>query len=186
MKPHGNATWTQHMETVLRDAWLAGQSASQIGDVLHVTRNAVIGKVNRLGLSKSGVKRAKVARPRLSPEERAARKADYERKRRARMVKKSLADHRPNVIKGVQGAQKGTKKVDMEQAVQTRLRMAETANANARRVPIMDLSANECRWPVNDAKPGEAHLFCGAECSTGKPYCTAHSLVAYRPKAVNA
>ena len=44
--------WTDERVQRLRDLWAAGQSASQIaGDLGGVTRNAVIGKVHRLGLS---------------------------------------------------------------------------------------------------------------------------------------
>lgn len=48
--------------------------------------------------------------------------------------------------------------------------------------PLADLKANECRWPVNDADHGEAHLFCGAPAATGKPYCPDHYQRAYQSK----
>jgi len=44
--------WTEDRVTVLKKLWLEGLSASQIAKQLGgVTRNAVIGKVHRLGLS---------------------------------------------------------------------------------------------------------------------------------------
>src|SRR4051794_33937208 len=46
------ATWTDERVELLRKLWIDGLSASQIAAELgNVTRNAVIGKVHRLGLS---------------------------------------------------------------------------------------------------------------------------------------
>ncbi len=47
--------WTQERTQLLRKLWAEGYSASQIAKQLGgVTRNAVIGKVHRLGLAKRG------------------------------------------------------------------------------------------------------------------------------------
>ena len=45
--------WTEDRISVLQKLWLQGQTASQIAEQLGggVTRNAVIGKAHRLGLS---------------------------------------------------------------------------------------------------------------------------------------
>ena len=54
------ATWTDERVELLKKLWTDGLSASQIAAELgNVTRNAVIGKVHRLGLSG----RAKDAKP---------------------------------------------------------------------------------------------------------------------------
>jgi hypothetical protein len=42
--------WSNEREAILRRMWSKGASASIIGDRLGFTRNAVIGKVHRLGL----------------------------------------------------------------------------------------------------------------------------------------
>jgi hypothetical protein len=42
--------WTEARVKRLRHMWSAGRSAAVISDVLGITRNAVIGKVHRLGL----------------------------------------------------------------------------------------------------------------------------------------
>lgn len=45
--------WTDERVTLLREMWTAGYSAQQIVEKLgYTSRNAVIGKANRLGLSK--------------------------------------------------------------------------------------------------------------------------------------
>jgi GcrA cell cycle regulator len=62
------AGWSDGRVTTLKSLWRGGQSASQIAKTLGgVTRNAVIGKIHRLGLSgraaPSQPARARVARP---------------------------------------------------------------------------------------------------------------------------
>ncbi|MEP9389625.1 GcrA family cell cycle regulator [Mesorhizobium sp. KR9-304] len=39
---------------------------------------------------------------------------------------------------------------------------------------LADLAWHECRWPVNDAAPGEMHLFCARAKGDG-PYCSEHA-----------
>src|SRR5829696_510993 len=57
------ATWTEERVELLKKLWSDGLSASQIAaEIGGVTRNAVIGKVHRLGLSGRG--KAKAAPPR--------------------------------------------------------------------------------------------------------------------------
>lgn len=43
---------------------------------------------------------------------------------------------------------------------------------------LMDLKLNSCRWPIGDPEDEDFH-FCGAEASTGKPYCPEHCKIAY-------
>lgn len=44
----------------------------------------------------------------------------------------------------------------------------------SRQLPLVDLGRHDCKWPVNNAAPGEMHLFCGRERLTGLPYCGHH------------
>ena len=173
-------SWTPERIETAKAMWIAGRSATEIANHLGgLTRNAVIGKVHRLGLMRSertakkapaSPKRIKEAKPASAPK----------RKKSGAGPMGSLEGHRPNVIKGVQGAQPSQKVVPIESAIKARLRAAETANAAARRVGIMDLQRGECRWPVNDAAKGGEHLFCAAPAIPGKPYCAAHAAVAYQ------
>lgn len=49
------------------------------------------------------------------------------------------------------------------------------AAPQSRFVPLLDLRANECRWPVNDARVGETHLFCGCETNPLSSWCEFHA-----------
>ncbi len=48
---HAGSIWTDTLQVRLRELWAQGLTASQIAAELSVTRNAVIGKAHRLGLS---------------------------------------------------------------------------------------------------------------------------------------
>ena len=48
---HTGSIWTDTLQARLRELWVQGLTASQIAAELSVTRNAVIGKAHRLGLS---------------------------------------------------------------------------------------------------------------------------------------
>jgi hypothetical protein len=44
-------------------------------------------------------------------------------------------------------------------------------------VPLLDLRADNCRWPVTERPP---HLFCGRPKWGGSPYCACHTAKAWR------
>lgn len=54
----------------------------------------------------------------------------------------------------------------------------------AKLVPLLEIKAGECRWPVEDSPI----LFCGAPAKTGdvSPYCAFHHRMAYVPRAKRA
>lgn len=56
-------------------------------------------------------------------------------------------------------------------------------DATSRHLPLAELKGGECRFPVNNAAPGEAHLFCGAPAADG-PYCVHHAARAYAGAAM--
>ena len=176
-------SWTPERTDTLKVMWTAGHSASEIARKLgHVTRNAVIGKVTRLKLPgrrppsplKGRAKASKADKP-----VKAEKPAPAPKRTAGPMG--SLEGHRPNVIKGVQGAQKSGKAVALPVSIKARLKAARAANAAARRVPITELGPRECRYAVNDAGPGGEHLFCGAPVKPGSSYCAAHHGVVYSP-----
>lgn len=69
----GAPTWPEDRVETLKRLWRDGLSASVIGRRLGVSRNAVLGKIHRLGLSNRGMVRTarpvvpKVPRPRRPP-----------------------------------------------------------------------------------------------------------------------
>jgi GcrA cell cycle regulator len=58
------------------------------------------------------------------------------------------------------------------------------AQDNRKGIPLVDLKASECRWPLGD--PRDAHFgFCGHRQIAGLPYCAEHAKVAYQAATRN-
>jgi GcrA cell cycle regulator len=58
------------------------------------------------------------------------------------------------------------------------------AQDNRKGIPLTDLKANECRWPLGD--PREDHFgFCGHRQIAGLPYCAEHAKLAYQAATRN-
>ncbi|MDP2764106.1 MAG: GcrA family cell cycle regulator [Brevundimonas sp.] len=150
------AGWTEDRVGALKKLWLEGQSASQIAKQLGggVTRNAVIGKVHRLGLS-----------GRAAPSQPA--RATF-RPSRPRPAQPTQAPSAPRRI----------------EAVQPRAAAAPAVPAPMPDLPgtatVMTLGAHMCKWPIGDPSSNE-FSFCGRRSSEGV-YCVEHARVAYQPQ----
>ena len=152
-------TWTDERVESLKKLWGEGLSASQIAAELGgITRNAVIGKVHRLGLSG----RAK------SPASTAARP------RKARPHTHLMRVSRP----AVRGNTALAHAYDFEPEPEPEV--VDNVIPLGQRRTILELTEETCRWPIGD--PGSTDFFfCGGQTGTGAPYCTYHSRVAYQP-----
>jgi GcrA cell cycle regulator len=164
------ATWTEDRVDLLKKLWTDGLSASQIaGELGGVTRNAVIGKVHRLGLSG----RAK------SPSSSAVAVAARPRKATPPRPANSF-----NAASHVRGAVALAPQVRQqpEARLEPRAELVdpEVVVPFSERVTIMELKENMCRWPMGD--PTQADFrFCGMKTDTGVPYCSHHCRIAYQP-----
>jgi hypothetical protein len=54
-------------EQVLRTMWKQGATAASIADVLETSRNSIIGKAHRLGLSRDGAQQSSQSKPKAKP-----------------------------------------------------------------------------------------------------------------------
>jgi GcrA cell cycle regulator len=152
-------TWTDERVENLKKMWGDGLSASQIAAQLGgITRNAVIGKVHRLGLSG----RAK------SPSSAAPRQ------RKARPHSHLLRVSRPSI----RGNTALAHAYDLD--IESEPEMVNNIIPLGQRRTILELTEETCRWPIGD--PGSADFFfCGGQTVTSLPYCSYHSRVAYQP-----
>lgn len=146
--------WTDERVELLKKLWQDGLSASQIAKQLGgVTRNAVIGKVHRLGLSGRAAP-SKPARP-VFKAPRPARQAAAPAAPR-RIAPPPMAAATP--------------------APQPPVRYVEEAPGAA---TVLTLGAHMCKWPIGDPSSDD-FTFCGRRASEG-PYCVEHARVAYQP-----
>jgi len=151
--------WTDERVELLKKLWTDGLSASQIAAELGgITRNAVIGKVHRLGLSG----RAK------SPSSSAPRP------RKPRAPGHMMRLPRP-AMRG------NTALAPMyETYLEPEPELIENIIPIGQRCTLLELNDSKCRWPIGD--PGTAEFFfCGGAPVEGLPYCSYHSRVAYQP-----
>jgi GcrA cell cycle regulator len=158
--------WTDERVELLKKLWSEGLSASTIATALGgVTRNAVIGKVHRLGLSG----RAKAAAP--QPEKRPKPTRAPSHPMRAT----------PFVRGNTALAQDMAPAPEVEAHPEPERRPVEdVVIPMSERVTIMELREQMCRWPIGD--PGrEDFRFCGGRISTTSPYCSHHAAIAYQP-----
>ncbi len=151
--------WTDDRIEQLKKLWEAGLSAGQIAAELgNVTRNGVIGKIHRLGLSG----RAK------SPSSVTPRK----RKVQPERTKPFVA--RPKVQKMCDLVFEAEAKPDPI-AYDNGIPMGQ-------RVSLLGLTEDTCHWPVGDPET-EEFFFCGGKSLRNLPYCGRHSRIAYQPPA---
>lgn len=153
-------SWNDERVELLKKLWSEGLSASQIASRLgSVTRNAVIGKVHRLGLSgRATTSRMKSHRPRPRP-----------------TAVKRLA--KPTYAKPGNSALHKIYQGDVEPYVPP---VEELVIPLAERKSIQTLLENHCRWPIGDPQEGDFH-FCGKNKVTGLPYCEFHARRAFQP-----
>jgi GcrA cell cycle regulator len=152
-------TWTDERVENLKKLWADGLSASQIAAELGgITRNAVIGKVHRLGLSG----RAKSPSS-SSPRPRKARASSH-------MMRVPRASMRGNTAL----ARAFDYDLDLDPVP------LDNVIPIGQRKSLLELNEATCRWPIGD--PGTSDFFfCGGNVIAGLPYCAHHSRAAYQP-----
>ena len=150
------ATWSSERIELLKRCFHAGVSCSQIARELGVTRNAVIGKMNRLGLS-----RPKDVIDRQLERRRAAKPA---RPKTPRPWHPKLFARHEMLIAGFTEPQPHGEDIPIYKG---------------RGCTLLELSHGKCRWPISN--PGaEDFCFCGNEPVKGLPYCPGHARIAYQ------
>lgn len=174
--------WTDDRVELLKNMWGQGKSASQIAKELGgVTRNAVIGKVHRLGLSNRATP-AKTAKEKPTSKSSAklkqAPKPTAKPSPAAEMAKNPVAlpVRKPIITAGQPLPPQPSNSEISEEALAT---VAEVEK-KAKKLVLMQLTEKTCKWPIGDPAT-EEFWFCGLTVQTGKPYCEAHNAVAFQP-----
>ena len=178
-------SWTEERVETLKKMWAEGQSASQIAKELGgVTRNAVIGKVHRLGLSNraGGGGTTKPA-----PKEKPAAKAEPAAKPKAAprpAPEKPAAAAAPAPISPrkqiIPAGQPLPPQPSANEISPEALASVREVEKKAKRLTLMELTERTCKWPIGDPATDD-FWFCGLSVQQGKPYCEAHVGVAFQP-----
>jgi GcrA cell cycle regulator len=147
-------TWTAERIEQLRHYVGSGLTCSQIAAEIGVTRNAVIGKIHRLGLSPARPAGAparscppRVRHPRISPSSRLFR---------------LIGAQSPGIADDP---------------------AAEPAPIDsAQRCSLLEIAQDKCHWPIGDPHAAD-FAFCGNAAIAGFSYCAGHARMAYRVPA---
>ena len=188
-------SWSDERVEKLKKMWAEGQSASQIAKQLGgVTRNAVIGKVHRLGLSNRAAgggsspdsaakaKPAAKARAKVKTAAKPAPKADAKTSAAKEAPAEAPAAAAPTsrakpIIPAGQPLPPQPSAHEIDPAALAKVNEIEK---KAKKLTLMELTERTCKWPVGDPAT-EDFWFCGLPVQSGKPYCDAHVGVAFQP-----
>ena len=143
--------WTDERVEAVKKLWAEGLSASEIAaKIRYTTRNAVIGKVHRLGLAGRKVTVRRPANDRWNTEDRRMERGDKPFKQSIRVVKQNWREEP----------------------------LPAVPVSDVAKVAFADLEAHHCRWPIGDPKQKDFG-YCGCQKVEGLPYCNAHARRAY-------
>ena len=150
--------WTEQTVETLRKLALEGKSAAWIAVALGApSRNAVIGKANRIGIKLNGARSPSGEagfEPPPAAETPWGRRIAAPRSRAPALIRaRARADRRIYA-------------------------MAEVGEM--RRIGIAEIREIECRWPIGDPLQ-EGFAYCGLQVARGHAYCPGHCRLVYRP-----
>ena len=147
--------WTDEAVESLKRLATEGLSASVIAATLGAeSRNAVIGKANRIGITLHG---GRGGRARASDRPGASRKAQPATE-----------------------AQGRSPAPPFEPARKPAWTFAGAEVGAMRRLRFEDMRETACRWPLGDPRSGD-FAYCGLSSAEGRAYCAGHCRMAYRP-----
>lgn len=177
-----------------------GLSTSEIGKRLGMSKNAIVGKLNRLGWNaKAGGAAAAEADKKVTAKKDAGKEKDTKKTAKTTVKKKETKKTTP-VAKAVKGADKKVAPVKADDAkkntkaktvaVAEETKVKDTVKTNAKNLAMhqriiqhslemANLKPNQCRWPIGDPDSEHFH-FCGETVFVGKPYCYEHCKQAYQ------
>jgi GcrA cell cycle regulator len=163
-------TWNKERVEILEKLWAEGLSASQIAGRLgrDLSRNAVIGKVHRLGLSARANARHSMYSRRVGKVSAAKQhsKLATESKRRALIRRGKYDEARAACVVIAPNF--------------NALPLPPEPPRPAKLISFAELEPDMCKFPYGDPRTTD-HGFCGCEAVEGLPYCAGHAGVCYQP-----
>lgn len=155
--------WTDERVERLKQLWHDGYSSGQIAAELRfISRNAVIGKINRLRMGRDPEHNIKTIKVGM----RKSKQAPQMRRRISAVIVESTEHtERPTALPRMSQARAALARPTPEPR---KTKIPTSANAT-----LFDLGPHSCRWPIGE--PGKAgFFFCaanGADVTQGRPYC---------------
>lgn len=169
--------WTPAQIKHLRELWGSGLTAQQIASILGIiSRNAVIGKANRLRLPKLD-KQTGLGADMLQDE------LEMEPGKKS-LVSRAAAKNKEAVLDGFQESVKQLEKAASALAQAAGEEVEEEQQApEPLKLTLLELNEYKCKWPVEANDEGEFY-FCGHSAGKSSPYCPYHAKLAFHPNQV--
>ena len=196
--------WTDEMVEELKRLWDEGVTTGEIGRRLNISKNSIVGKVHRLGLSgrpspikkkspagsapsDSQTPKKKPASPKTSTpkETQPAKKPEKESSPRPQSEPKPQPKPQPQAKPKPETV--SAKPADTFSATEEDIKLAKSLNiptvnqSNKEFLSLTDLDNHTCRWPIGNTKNDNFH-FCGKKVRLGQTSCEEHAAVAYVKK----
>lgn len=177
-----------------------GLSTSEIGKRLGMSKNAIVGKLNRLGWNaKAGgaasaevtEKKTATAKKTATTVKKVAEKKSAVKKGPAKTTKEAVKVVVKETAKKTESkatTNKAVAKKEVTTKVEKSAPVAKKSDAKSLAVhqriiqhslEMANLKPNQCRWPIGDPDSEHFH-FCGETVFVGKPYCYEHCKQAYQ------
>ena len=195
--------WTEERVRKLTLLWKSGNSASKIAIELGegVSRNAVIGKIHRLGLSERGsgsnasgpkIKENKIKDKNL-PKHQTSEVSDLQNsleastqrsgKKRGRKpsIKKLTINENQSILGFNADENSSLETGEIETEIdKVALKNMKEIEKKAKKLNLLELTEKTCKWPIGDPATSK-FWFCGHPSEQGKPYCETHISIAFQP-----
>jgi hypothetical protein len=184
-------SWTPERVSQLREMWGEGFSGSDVAKATGMTRNAVLGKLHRLGLlGKVGPRvvltpeqqqeryQRKLERMRVYAKNNRPKLTAYQREWRAknrdacREISRRYYVRHKHMFRARKALYHAKRMADTANRI-TDLRMLPHDTPAVEQISLDNISINQCRWPY------EGRMFCGKQTTKERSYCAHHHGRAY-------
>lgn len=181
--------WTDEMVEELKRLWAEGVTTGEIGRRLNISKNSIVGKVHRLGLSgrPSPIKKKSEDAPAKPAAKTPAKEKTAKPAKKETPAKPAAKTPEPAAVKSKPAAPKVQPQPSSAEASEEDIKLAKSLNIpsadNTKKefLSLIDLDNHTCRWPIGDPKDENFH-FCGRKVRLGQTYCEEHAAIAYVSK----
>ncbi len=193
--------WDSGMLKKLKSLVGKGLSTAEMGKKLGMSKNAVVGKLNRLGWNTKASESEPQKTAKSAKTEKAKKSDTPAKKTTAKKVPVAkAAPKKPAVKKALKVKEKPIKATKTTKPTPAKAKAKEkpvekpvvkTASKKSKKdlalhelliqhaLQMANLKPNQCRWPIGDPDSDKFH-FCGETVFSGKPYCYEHCRQAYQ------
>jgi len=173
--------WTDERVEVLKELWADGWTASKIAERLPTSRNAIIGKVHRLGLPPRAISFRKKSGPKgpRNAQHRTHRVYEPRQETVARQaLRQAFADSVSDFADSYEHLDRLGFAAHRSDAPKP---LPEPRETDIPRIATVDLEPYHCKWVCAPAGHIDTKVHCGCKTVQGLPYCRDHAVRAYRP-----